>query len=169
MKTKEITGGGLLAAAAVVMMALSVPFPSLTLTCAALAGFLVLFVMLKWGMKPAALCYLTASILALLLISRKETAMEFFLFFGLYPMLKLRIERLTNVVLCWLLKLLFCNVMLAVGYGLCLVLGIPMGEMEGQIPLMLLTLNAIFLLYDVCFTRVMRTVMRRYYKLLLEQ
>ena len=55
MKTKEITGGGLLAAAAVVMMALSVPFPSLTLTCAALAGFLVLFVMLKWGMKPVAL------------------------------------------------------------------------------------------------------------------
>ena len=167
MKTKEITGGGLFAAAAVVVMLFSVPFPSLTLTCAALAGFLVLFVMLKWGMRPAVLCYITAGVLALVLVPQKETALEFLLFFGIYPMLKLRMERHPSPVACWACKLLFCNVMLAVGYGLCLLLGIPMAEMGGQLPVMLLALNAVFVLYDCCFTRVMRTVMRRYRKLFL--
>ena len=143
------------------------PFPSLTLTCAALAGFLVLFVMLKWGMRPAVLCYITASVLALVLVPQKETALEFLLFFGIYPMLKLRMERHPSPVACWACKLLFCNVMLAVGYGLCLLLGIPMEEMGGQLPVMLLALNAVFVLYDCCFTRVMRTVMRRYRKLFL--
>ena len=51
--------------------------------------------------------------------------------------------------------------------GLCLLLGIPMEEMGGQLPVMLLALNAVFVLYDCCFTRVMRTVMRRYRKLFL--
>ena len=100
MKTKEITGGGLFAAAAVVVMLFSVPFPSLTLTCAALAGFLVLFVMLKWGMRPAVLCYITAGVLALVLVPQKETALEFLLFFGIYPMLKLRMERHPSPVAC---------------------------------------------------------------------
>ena len=150
-------------------MVFSVPFPSLTLTRAALAGFLVLFVMLKWGMKSAALCYLTASILALVLIPRKETALEFLLFFGVYPMLKLRVERHPSKAVCWACKLLFCNAMLAVGYGLCLLLGIPMEEMKQQMLLALLMLNAVFVLYDCCFTRVMRTVMRRYYKLFLKE
>ena len=48
-----------------------------------------------------------------------------------------------------------------------LLLGIPMEEMGGQLPVMLLALNAVFVLYDCCFTRVMRTVMRRYRKLFL--
>ena len=37
----------------------------------------------------------------------------------------------------------------------------------GILPVMLLALNAVFVLYDCCFTRVMRTVMRRYRKLFL--
>ena len=105
--------------------------------------------------------------LALVLVPQKETALEFLLFFGIYPMLKLRMERHPSPVACWACKLLFCNVMLAVGYGLCLLLGIPMEEMGGQLPVMLLALNAVFVLYDCCFTRVMRTVMRRYRKLFL--
>jgi len=165
MKTAAITGGGLMAAAAVVLMTLPHLFPSLTLTCAAMAGFLVLFVMMKWGVKPALLCYLTTGTLALLLLPQKETPLEFLLFFGLYPLVKRWLELHCRGAFCWLLKVLYFNVTLLLAYGLCLLLGIPMAELEGQLLWLAGGFNLVYLLYDVAFTRVMQLLLTRYRRL----
>ena len=167
LKTKEITGGGLFAAAAVAVMMASVPFPSFTLTCAALSSFLVLFVLLKWGATSAMLCYITASVLSILFLPRKETALEFLLFFWIYPLVKRAAERAFTGVICWTVKLVFCNGMLLLGYGICRLLGIPLDEFQGQLFLAVALFNLAFVLYDICFTSVMKTVLNRYYKLFL--
>ncbi|MBQ2697152.1 MAG: hypothetical protein IJF59_00635 [Clostridia bacterium] len=165
VKTTAITGGGLMAAAAVVLMTLPHLFPSLTLTCAAMAGFLVLFVMMKWGVKPALLCYLTAGTLALLLLPQKETALEFLLFFGLYPLVKRWAELRVRGLLCWGVKFLYFNATLLLAWLLCGLLGIPLVEMEDQLWWFAGAFNLVYLLYDVSFTRVMQLLLTRYRRL----
>ena len=156
-KTKNTAVCGLMTALSVVLMALTTLIPVFMYVIPIVTGLLVLFVSDAADKKWGAGVYFSTAFLSLLLITDKEAALTYALFFGYYPLIKDVIEKLPRV-LSWVLKLLIFN-LAAVGIG---VIGFYVFGVSGDeynefgkytIPILLAMANVAFLLYDFCLTK----------------
>ncbi len=156
-KTQNTAVCGLITALSVVLMMLTTLIPFFMYVLPIATGLLVLFVAdiadKKWG----AGVYFSTAFLSLLLITDKESALTYALFFGYYPLIKDSLEKLSKWVAC-LLKICLFNIA-AVGIGAIsfFLFGVS-GEEYNEfgkytIPILLLMANVVFILYDVCLTR----------------
>ncbi len=156
-KTKNTAVCGLMTALSVVLMMLTTLIPVFMYVIPIITGLLVLFVAdisnKKWGSGV----YLATAFLSLLLITDKESALTYTLFFGYYPLIKDIMEKLPKL-LAWALKFILFNIS-AVGIGVIsfYVFGISGEEYDEfgkyTIPILLVMANTAFLLYDFCLTR----------------
>ena len=156
-KTKNTAVCGLMTALSVVLMMLTTLVPVFMYVIPIVTGLLVLFTAdfanKKWGMGV----YFSTALLSLLLITDKEAALTYALFFGYYPLIKDIIEKLPKV-LCWVLKFILFNGA-AVGIGVIsfYLFGVSGEEYDEfgkyTIPILLLMANIAFILYDFCLTK----------------
>lgn len=156
-KTKNTAICGLTTALSVVLMMLTTLVPVFMYVIPIVTGLLVLFTAdfanKKWGLGV----YFSTALLSLLLITDKEAALTYALFFGYYPLIKDIMEKLPKV-LAWVLKFILFNGA-AVGIGIIsfYLFGVS-GEAYDEfgkytIPILLLMANIAFILYDVCLTK----------------
>lgn len=110
--TKRIALGGMLAAAAVVIMCLGGLIPIATYVCPMLCSMTQFIVLRYCGLRLAWGWFVIVAILSLLMGPDKEAAMVF-LAVGSYPLLKNQIESSKIAVI---LKLLFFNGMILLSY-----------------------------------------------------
>ncbi len=156
-KTKNTAVCGLITALSVVLMMLTTLVPVFMYVLPIITGLLVLFVAdiadKKWG----AGVYFSTAFLSLLLITDKEAALTYALFFGYYPLIKDTIEKLPKA-LAWALKFIMFN-LAAVGIGVIsfYLFGVSGDEYNEfgkyTIPILLIMANAAFILYDFCLTK----------------
>lgn len=156
MKSRSIALSGVLTALAVTVLCLGGIIPAATLCAPILAMAVLLPVLEELGPKPACTAYAAAAILALLLSPNRETALVY-LFYGWYPILRPKIAMLPSRLLRTAVRLLICNAVTLVLYGLVLRL---MGLTEDLLEstwlfnvLMLAMGNVIFLLTDCTLFR----------------
>ena len=144
-------------ALSVVLMMLTTLIPVFMYVLPIVTGLLVLFTAdvsnKKWGVGV----YFSTAFLSLLLITDKEAALTYALFFGYYPLIKDVFEKIPKA-LAWVLKLVLFNCA-AVGIGVIsfFLFGIS-GEEYNEfgkytIPILLVMANVAFILYDFCLTR----------------
>ncbi len=156
-KTKNTAICGLMTALSVVLMMLTTLVPVFMYVLPIVTGLIVLFTAdvsdKKWGVGV----YFSTAFLSLLLITDKEAALTYALFFGYYPLIKDIIEKLPKV-LARLLKFLLFN-LAAVGIGVIsfYLFGVS-GEEYNEfgkytIPILLIMANVAFILYDFCLTK----------------
>lgn len=156
-KTKNTAICGLMTALSVVLMMLTTLVPVFMYVIPIITGILVLFVVdiadKKWGLGV----YFATAFLSLLLITDKEAALTYALFFGYYPLIKDIIERLPEWI-AWFFKLVIFNGA-AVGIGVIsfFVFGVS-GEEYNEfgkytIPILLGMADIAFVLYDFCLTK----------------
>ncbi len=156
-KTKNTAICGLMIALSVVLMMLTTLVPVFMYVIPIVTGLLVLFVAdisdRKWGFGV----YFSTAFLSLLLITDKEAALTYALFFGYYPLIKDIIEKLPKA-LAWFLKIVIFNAA-AVGIGVIsfYLFGVS-GEEYNEfgkytIPILLIMANIVFILYDFCLTK----------------
>ncbi len=156
-KTKNTAVCGLMTALSVVLMMLTTLVPVFMYVLPIVTGLLVLFTAdisnKKWGIGV----YFSTAFLSLLLITDKEAALTYTLFFGYYPLIKDIIEKLPKWV-AWILKLVLFN-LAAVGIGVIsfYLFGVS-GEEYNEfgkytIPILLIMANVAFILYDFCLTK----------------
>ncbi len=156
-KTKNTAVCGLMTALSVVLMMLTTLVPIFMYVLPIVTGLLVLFTAdfsnKKWGIGV----YFSTAFLSLLLITDKEAALTYALFFGYYPLIKDIMEKLPKA-LAWIFKFVIFN-LAAVGIGaisfyLFGVSGEEYDEFgEYTIPILLIMANVAFILYDICLTR----------------
>ena len=163
MNTRELAGGGMMASAIVALLLISVPFPSLSLTCAGIAGLCVLFTLVRWNVRTATLCYITASVLSLLLLPRRDAAFEFMLLFGPYACVQeLLFSRIKGTLLVWVCKAIYFNSLLAILIGsyrfLFAMPVVVVKELYFIVPLA----NVAFILWDIAFTKFLLHARKRY-------
>lgn len=155
-RTKYMTLSAMLAALSVVIMALGSLVEVLDLTTAVLASFLCIYAVIELGGAYPWMIWLSSSVLALLLLPLKTPAIFYALFFGFYPILKEKFERLKNPVSI-VLKVVSFHVSLA---GIALLLWLFVPEMlltEGMkwLPIALYAGALVcFFVYDFALTRV---------------
>ena len=152
----KIALGGLLAALSLVCMLLTI-FPFADYALPALAGVLLIPIVLESGVKWGFMVYAVVGILNAILTPSLEAKVLFIAFFGYYPVLKALIERIRFRPLEWAAKLLLFNGTFVAAYWLMLhVFALPADSLElfgVNVPLLLLgTGNIVFVIYDVAVT-----------------
>ncbi len=157
-KTKKLTLSAVLCALSVVFMALGSIIDVFDLSVCALASLIVVFIYLEVGATYALGVYLATAILSLIIVPSKLVFFEYFLVFGIYPLLKAFIERLPRW--SWLLiKLVFVNAIIWLLTLFCaLLLGYDF--IEGDTLILkagfYILMNGAFLAYDYFITVMVR-------------
>jgi len=176
-KSRQIAFGGMIAAVSVVLMMLTGIIPFLTYTIPIITGLMLLIVVIEFGKRWALAVYAVVSILSILFIADKESAIIYAAFFGYYPILKPVIEKIKLRSVQWILKFVVFNAALILAYFVLIKLfGLDMSSEHMSFKyasLLLIVLgNVLFLLYDVLFTRVVtiylniwsKTIRKFFYK-----
>ena len=156
--------GGLLAALSLVCMLLTI-FPFADYALPALAGVLLIPIVLESGVKWGFMVYAVVGILNAILTPSLEAKVLFIAFFGYYPVLKALIERLRKIWLEWIIKLAVFNLTMIGAYWIMLTfLGLPADSFEIfglDLPFVILAIgNVAFVLYDIALTGVITTYLR---------
>ena len=112
--TKMLTAGALLSALGVALLAVGLVIQTLDLSMAAMASFFCLFAVLEIRGKFPWLIYAVTGILSIVLMPSNLGGWFYLLFFGYYPIVKDRLERLKKPV-AWTLKLVIFNATLIAG------------------------------------------------------
>lgn len=116
-----------------------------------LSGVLMISVTNSVGNKMAYTVFVSTSILSLVLLPDKECALLYAMFFGYYPIIKVRIELLKNRILQILLKYMIFNLTIIGAELICtFVFMIPFDDVFGRwgIVILLVLANVLFVLYD---------------------
>ncbi|MBR6207566.1 MAG: hypothetical protein IKQ69_01075 [Oscillospiraceae bacterium] len=151
MKTpsKALAYTGLAAALGTVLLLIAGVSPGGKMVMVCLASLGVAFIECLFGWKWALGTFAVTSILALLLLPAKAVAVYYTAFFGYYPLYALLTERIGNrIVRCILRLALFNLVMLLLYFAARSFLTLDFGTLSGYPLLLLLAMNAAFLLYD---------------------
>ena len=163
-RTKYLTVSAMLAALGVILLGLGSLINTLDLTVAALASILCVWAVIEMGKTYAWMIWLVTSFLAILLLPQKTPGC-FYLFIGLYPILKERLERLPRAME-WVLKIVIFHAMIALCW-LVLRIFVP-GEAALEFGWLLLATYALvlvaFLLYDYALTKLISFYLQKLQK-----
>lgn len=147
----------MLCALSVVVLALGSVISALDLTMVAIASIFVFFAVIELGSPYQFLIYGVTSLLSLLLLPDKYSAFLYFIFGGVYPILKRIFERL-KPILGWTLKALYFNAVLAAMiFGAKYLFGVDEEELTAALFVMG---NAAFFLYDIAMTKLVTLYLR---------
>ena len=97
------------------------------------------------------LIYITTSVLSILLLPDKFSAVLYLIFGGVYPILKQKLEKNLPVILSWLLKAVYFNaVLVAATLGVKYLFGVD----EEELTVLLFAVgNVAFFMYDIAMTK----------------
>ncbi len=162
-QTKKITLSAVLVALGSAIMIIGAVVEVLDLVVCVFASLLVVFVYLEIGPPYPYLVWICTSLATALMYFGSIIWVEYFLVFGIYPMLKAFIEKLPHVV--WIvLKLLFINAIVAALFFIVEgIFGIPF--FEDELLLMKIVtwvlINVAFIVYDRFITVMVRVYTER--------
>lgn len=160
LSAKKAAFGGIACALSLACMFLSGLFPFAEYTCPALAGIVLVALVIDFGRRTAWIAYAAVSLLTIFITPNKEAAMLFIAFLGYYPIAKSSIEHLKSRVTEWAVKLLLFNVTCVAGYTVIIRLfgmtellqDMSMGFAWGIYVFWALA-NVTFVIYDFALTR----------------
>ncbi len=145
----------MVSALSVVIMLLTNIMPSMMYVIPIVTGAIVFAVNEIIGKKWALGVFFVTSFISFILLTDKESALNYTLFFGYYPLLKPIFEKLPKV-LSWIVKLFTFNVAIAtIGLIVTFIFKLPfLDEDFGKftIPAFIILFNLVFVMYDVMFT-----------------
>ncbi len=149
---------GVTSALATVVLLMTV-FPYATYALAAFAGMLMIPAALEYGIRYGVLSYGATALLALFVTPDPEAKALFILFFGYYPLVHLRLQRMRNRCLSWGIKLGLFNVAAVLDFLLMThVMNVPAEEFTVAgvyVPWVLLIAgNVLLIVYDIALVRV---------------
>lgn len=163
LNTKDIARGGLLAAAAVALLYIGAAASYIGVAACLVAGVTSAVPLLRRArLKTAVMLYMAVSLLALLLVPRKVVAFGYILLTGLYPIIKYLIEARLPLRLQTGVKLVYCNVVLAVAGVLASRGFFPQIEVPAfwKLAGLWFAANIAFIVYDIGLSRLI-AVLRR--------
>lgn len=145
---------GLSTALSVVLMFVCGFFYSLTYVAPLVLGFLMLIICKTFGAKSAFCVYFASAFLSLILVSQKECAVIYTLFFGYYPIIKQYLDKVKPKFLSVILKLLIFNACISLTEIICVyILGIPFFDdgvfSVSMIVVFAVLMNIVFIFYEI--------------------
>lgn len=151
-RTKAISFSGIVTALIVVLLFLAGIIDVLDYTASAIAGILVTFILIEFGTSFALSVYFSSSILSLLIIPNKLSALLFVAFCGWYSFVKRYIERFPKVIEMVAKFLIFNSILTVIVFITKFILMFDSISIFTYL-VVFLTANVAFILYDILITR----------------
>jgi len=161
--------GGITAALSLTLLISVAIVPFMTYALPAIAGALIVVMVIETDKKWAFGVYAAIAILSFFLVPEKEVAMMYIAFFGYYPIIKALIEAHIPAVPAWAIKVLSFNAtMIAAYYLMIKLMGITLDEMDehgiwGVVMLLGIGTFA-FVFYDLALTRLITVYVKKWRK-----
>lgn len=115
-KSTQVAVGGITASLCLLFMFMTGFMPFATYALPAISGGILIAIVIENGYKTATLVYLAVSFLSLFICPDKESVLVFIAFFGYYPIIKGKIEKLRNRALEAVVKFGIFNTALITSY-----------------------------------------------------
>lgn len=165
----KVAFGGVISALSIVLMFSTGIFSTLTYAVPAVAGALLILIVIEISPKFAGAVYFAVAVLSLLVVADKEAAVMYAMFFGYYPIIKGFIEKHLKNVLSWIIKFAVFNVSVISAYFVVSkVFMISFDDLESfgkwALPIFLILCNIVFALYDIALTRLISAYLFRWRK-----
>ena len=152
--TKKLTLSAIMVALGALIMALGAMVEVLDLSVCVLASLIVVFIYLEVGSPYTWLTWLTTALVTFLIFSGKPIWLNYFLIFGIYPLLKAYIEKLPRAL--WLVfKLIYANAVIWIMFFLMeLIFSLPLFEKDifWLKAVLYAVMNVAFIAYDLFLT-----------------
>lgn len=166
LSSRHIALTGLLSAVSLIFLFLAGVVPSGWTGVTAVAGLAVGVAISAAGYLSGLFCYLVSGLLGLLLVPAKQVAVLYLCLFGIYPLLKNKLEHLKVRAVEYVVKLVYFNLVLVILYRLAFALlfarfGEGIDPALPMLPLLMVVGSVIFLLYDFAFSKVMALLQAR--------
>lgn len=168
-RTKKIAFCGIITALCVVLMFLTTVIPVGTYALSAVAGAILVLVVIECGAGFAFSVFAAVSILSILLVPDKVCVLSFIAFMGHYPIIKRYIERINKRWIEYVVKLFVVNLAIAasVAVAICF-MNVPVDLLYrwGYIAIFvaLAAADTVFLVYDVALTNIISAYIHKYRK-----
>ncbi len=164
-RTRYITVTAMLTALTVVLLYISSIIPTGRIGMVAIAGLISAAAVIECGLSAGAACFVSSSLLSMVLLPQKSTAILYLLFFGYYPVLKSLFERLKKRTVEWTFKIVLFNAALSAAYllwryGFLTGVSFPLW----QTVMIYIFANIGFIIYDIGFSRLAYYYATRIYK-----
>ncbi len=158
-KSYSVALCALISALSLVMLLLTGIIPVGTYAFPCIAGALLAVVVIEAGYASALAVYIVVSVLSFLLVADKEAALYYTAFLGFYPVFKGVVERIKSRIIQYLLKYLVFNICIIGAFFVSVfILSVPKESFElfgVYLPWVFLLIgNLVFLIYDLCLTRI---------------
>lgn len=164
----QVALGGLSAALCLVIMLGTVLIPFATYAAPAMAGIALIPIALELGLPVAGITYAAVALLSLLMVPDREAALMFIAFFGYYPILKFKLDRIKFKLIRILIKLAIFNASILAGYFVIIyIFGLYylMDELTGGFGWLLLAVgNLCFPLYEKALKNITALYLYRFRK-----
>ncbi len=153
-KTRTLTVCAMMSALGVVTLYLGSIIEVIDISMAVIASLFVIFTVIEYGGAAPWAVYAVTGVLSAVLLPNKFPAAMYILFFGFYPILKEKIEKLPSRVWQWAIKEAVFNVCLVVLMILAKWLFFFEGEILTVIWIVFFLLaNGTFVIFDIALTR----------------
>ena len=154
--TRRLTVCAMLAALGVILLYIGSLIEVVDISMAVLASLLCVVAVIEYGGSWPWLIYGVTAILSIVLLPNKTPAAFYALFFGFYPILKEKLEKLPNL-LSWVLKELVFNIAFAAMALASFLLFFTQNNTLFTQPIILIAIfvlaEVVFVLYDIAMTR----------------
>ena len=151
-RTRAVAFAGIISALCVVFLYLGSIIDVLDYSVSALCGILVTLISVEFGNRTGISVWIVSSILSLLILPQKFSALLFVLFCGWYTFVKKIYEKFPSTV-SWVLKLITFNAVLSIIFFITLkvllIEGVGFITVAGTTVLS----NLVFVIYDILLTR----------------
>ncbi len=159
---QKLSFSAIICALGVVILFLGSVIEVIDITMAAMASFLIIVCMIEVNGYMPLLVYTATSTLAFLLLPNKTVVLIYALFFGFYPILKNRLERLP-FALSWISKFAVFNVVIGIYYVFAKKLLFP--DIDSIRLYIALLVNVIFFTLDLAQTLFVTAYVKRFRRL----
>ena len=151
-RTRAVAFAGIISALCVVFLYLGSIIDVLDYSVSALCGILVTLISVEFGNRTGISVWIVSSILSLLILPQKFSALLFVLFCGWYTFVKKIYEKFPSTV-SWVFKLITFNAVLSIIFFITLkvllIEGVGFITVAGTTVLS----NLVFVIYDILLTR----------------
>lgn len=172
-KSVKAAVAGMSAAVSVALLFMSGFFYVFTYVAPMIVGMLICALKKTFSSSTALCVYLATSILSLILVPDKESALIYILFFGYYPLIKRPIEKIKHKIFSIILKFAVFNVSLLITELISVfVFNIPFFE-DGvfsatMLALFTILMNIVFVLNDIMLSAFIKIYERKLEKVVLK-
>lgn len=150
--SEVISKGGIYTALSIILIYLASIFPTNKLFILGICTCLIMISMMTLGLKSTITVYIATSILGLLFCASKFIVILYIFLFGVYGIVKYFIEKLNNVWLEIILKLIFFNIVCILLFVLYKIILGNFPQLKYPLYLIFIILQFVCLIYDYALT-----------------